>query len=99
MIVNTQNLIPIQQRVKRERKTSYCWKKNLKMKDTTRTQTEGNLLRQKLKFLPLNKQHKFFVSNASCLKHQNSLLSTKNYIRQKLFNAIKVCHVLFCLVL
>jgi len=41
-----------------------------------------------------------FVTRTSCLKYQNSISSPKNRIRQKkLFNTIKIYHVLFCLVL
>ena len=41
-----------------------------------------------------------FVPHTSCLKYQNSISSLKNHIKLKrLFNAIKICHVLFSIVL
>jgi len=41
-----------------------------------------------------------FVSRTSCLKYQNNISFPKNHIKQqKLFNAIKICPVLFCLAL
>jgi len=51
-------------------------------------------------FVPHQTTTQLFVPRTSCLKYQNSISSPKNHIKQKkLFNAIKICPVLFCLVL
>jgi len=51
-------------------------------------------------FVPHQTTSQLFVPRTDCLKYQNNILSPKNRIKQKFIQCpIKICHVLFCLVL